>query len=107
VHNPFRPLPSHLTTQSIALAEPFPPFDRSTAASWFFVLAKTDMNVSPTKGMTGFVVETASEGVEIGKKEINMGQKCSDTRMVSFTDVFIPVRLPSLHPLLFKRLESD
>jgi hypothetical protein len=40
--------------------------------------------------MTGFVVEADSHGVSLGKKEINMGQRCSDTRMVTFEDVEVP-----------------
>jgi acyl-CoA dehydrogenase len=60
-----------------------------SVASWFFVLAKTDMNVPASKGMTGFVVDADSAGIEVGKKEINMGQRCSDTRMITFNDVFV------------------
>ncbi|WRT63863.1 uncharacterized protein IL334_000788 [Kwoniella shivajii] len=59
-------------------------------ANWFFVLAVTDPSAPPSKGMTGFVVDADSEGIIIGKKEINMGQRCSDTRMVTFQDVVIP-----------------
>jgi acyl-CoA dehydrogenase len=52
--------------------------------------------------MTGFVLDADSEGIIVGKKEINMGrrahssiandqgQRCSDTRMVTFQDVVIP-----------------
>lgn len=40
--------------------------------------------------MTGFVVDADAEGVTVGKKEINMGQRCSDTRMVTFQDVAVP-----------------
>lgn len=59
-------------------------------ANWYFVLAKTDSTVSPSKGMTGFVVDGDSLGITLGKKEINMGQRCSDTRMISFQDVVVP-----------------
>ncbi|TYJ54795.1 hypothetical protein B9479_004554 [Cryptococcus floricola] len=59
-------------------------------ANWFFVLAITDPTVAPTKGMTGFIVDGDSVGIELGKKEINMGQRCSDTRMVTFQDVEVP-----------------
>ena len=59
-------------------------------ANWFFVLAVTDSSASPSKRMTGFVVDANSEGVTLGKKEINMGQRCSDTRPVMFQDVVIP-----------------
>ncbi|ODN88111.1 acyl-CoA dehydrogenase [Cryptococcus wingfieldii CBS 7118] len=57
---------------------------------WCFVLAITDPTVAPTKGMTGFIVDGDSVGIELGKKEINMGQRCSDTRMVTFQDVEVP-----------------
>nr|WP_208725808.1 acyl-CoA dehydrogenase family protein [Leptospira noumeaensis] len=58
-------------------------------ADWFFVLAKTDPNAGH-KGMTGFIVDAKSPGIIIGKKEKNMGQRCSDTRGVTFEDVKVP-----------------
>ncbi|MBP9771231.1 acyl-CoA dehydrogenase family protein, partial [Candidatus Gracilibacteria bacterium] len=57
-------------------------------ADWFFVLTKTDP-AAGHKGMTGFIVESKTPGVIIGKKEKNMGQRCSDTRAVTFEDVKI------------------
>ncbi len=57
-------------------------------ADWFFVLTKTDP-AAGHKGMTGFIIESKTPGVIIGKKEKNMGQKCSDTRAVTFEDVKI------------------
>lgn len=59
-------------------------------ANWFFVLAKTDPTAKAAKSMTGFVVEADCRGVHVGKKEINLGQRCSDTRMVTFEDVIVP-----------------
>ncbi|KAH7313223.1 acyl-CoA dehydrogenase/oxidase [Rhizoctonia solani] len=59
-------------------------------ANWFFVLARTDSSQPASRGMTGFVVDGDSSGISLGKKEINMGQRCSDTRMVTFEDVEIP-----------------
>ncbi|KZO97848.1 acyl-CoA dehydrogenase NM domain-like protein [Calocera viscosa TUFC12733] len=59
-------------------------------ANWFFVLARSDASAKPTQGMTGFVVDADSEGIHLGKKEINMGQRCSDTRMVTFENVVVP-----------------
>ncbi|KAG8936550.1 hypothetical protein FRC03_000080 [Tulasnella sp. 419] len=59
-------------------------------ANWFFVLAKTDPSAKPSSSMTGFVVEANTPGIIVGKKEINMGQRCSDTRMVMFEDVEVP-----------------
>tara|TARA_Y100001970_G_scaffold101317_1_gene127236 strand:- start:2039 stop:3184 length:1146 start_codon:yes stop_codon:yes gene_type:complete len=58
-------------------------------ADWFFVLAYTD-KAAGYQGMSGFIVDASSEGVELGKKEDNMGQRCSDTRSVTFTDVRVP-----------------
>ncbi len=58
-------------------------------ADWFFVLGYTDPDAG-YKGMSGFIVEADRAGVELGKKETNMGQRCSDTRAVNFSDVRIP-----------------
>ncbi|KAJ3029143.1 UNVERIFIED_CONTAM: hypothetical protein HDU68_012912 [Siphonaria sp. JEL0065] len=59
-------------------------------ANWYFVLAKTDPNANAGKAFTGFVVDGNSPGITVGKKELNMGQKCSDTRGISFEDVEVP-----------------
>lgn len=59
-------------------------------ADWFFVLAYTDKNAG-YKGMSGFIVDANSEGLELGKKEENMGQRCSDTRSVTFNNVRVPI----------------
>lgn len=58
-------------------------------ANWFFVLAKTDPKAGH-KGMTGFVVDASTPGVTLGRKEINLGQRCSDTRGITFEDVVVP-----------------
>ena len=59
-------------------------------ADWYFVLAYTDRDAK-YKGMTAFIVEREWKGVEVGKKEINLGQRCSDTRGLTFSDVEVPV----------------
>ncbi|EFP75829.2 hypothetical protein PGT21_010183 [Puccinia graminis f. sp. tritici] len=59
-------------------------------ASWYFVLAKTDPEAPVHKSMSGFIVDANSPGVLVGKKEINMGQRCSDTRQITFEDVVVP-----------------
>jgi acyl-CoA dehydrogenase len=59
-------------------------------ADWFFVLAKTNPQEKAGKAFTGFIVEAKWNGVHIGKKEINMGQRCADTRAVSFENVAVP-----------------
>jgi acyl-CoA dehydrogenase len=43
----------------------------------------------PTDGFTGFVVDADTPGIKRGKKEIMMGQRCSDTRAVSFENVVV------------------
>uniref|UniRef100_A0A8R1E3B6 Medium-chain specific acyl-CoA dehydrogenase, mitochondrial n=2 Tax=Caenorhabditis japonica TaxID=281687 RepID=A0A8R1E3B6_CAEJA len=61
-------------------------------ANWFFVLARSDPDpkVSSGKAFTAFVVEGDSPGLTRGRKEINMGQRCSDTRGITFEDVRVP-----------------
>ncbi len=58
-------------------------------ANWFYVLAKTS-NADSYDSLSGFVVEAASAGLEVGKKEEKMGQRSSDTRSVTFSDVRVP-----------------
>lgn len=59
-------------------------------ADWYFVLARTDPDAGPGSAMTGFVVEREWEGVTPGRKEVNMGQRCSDTRGITFDNVVVP-----------------
>ena len=56
------------------------------------MLARTnpDTKAPPHKALTGFIVDADSPGVTKGRKEINMGQRASDTRGVTFTDVRVP-----------------
>ena len=58
-------------------------------ADWFFVLAKTDPEAG-YKGMSGFIVDADTPGLSLGKKESNMGQRCSDTRALNFDDMRVP-----------------
>lgn len=60
-----------------------------SVANWYFVLAKTDM-AKGAKGMSGFIVDADSPGITVGRKEINMGQRCSDTRGITFDNVEVP-----------------
>lgn len=60
-------------------------------AHWFFVLAQTDFQAGH-KGMSGFIVSARSPGIKIGKKEDNMGQRCSDTRGVTFENVEVDAK---------------
>jgi acyl-CoA dehydrogenase len=59
-------------------------------ANWYFVLAKTDPTAGH-RGMTAFIVERDSPGIEVSQKLWNMGQRASDTRGIKFTDVEVPV----------------
>ncbi|CAB3376228.1 Hypothetical predicted protein [Cloeon dipterum] len=61
-------------------------------ANWYFLLARTnpDPKAPASKAFTGFIVEREFPGVTPGRKEINMGQRCSDTRGITFEDVRIP-----------------
>ncbi len=58
-------------------------------ADWFFVLAYTKKE-SGIRGMSAFIVPADAEGVTVGKKEDNMGQRASDTRSITFEDVVVP-----------------
>lgn len=59
-------------------------------ANWYFVLAKTDASAPAGKAFTGFIVDADSPGIQVGKKEMNMGQRCSDTRGIAFEQVVVP-----------------
>lgn len=61
-------------------------------ANWFFVLAKTseDTAVGAGSAFTAFIVDADTPGITVGAKEINMGQRCSDTRGVTFDEVRVP-----------------
>jgi acyl-CoA dehydrogenase len=58
-------------------------------AEWFFVVAYTKKEAG-IRGMSAFIVPAAADGVEVGKKEDNMGQRASDTRAITFTEVVVP-----------------
>jgi len=61
-------------------------------ANWYFVLARTDSNpkTSTNKAFSGFIVDADTPGITRERKEINLGQRCSDTRGVTFEDVRVP-----------------
>jgi acyl-CoA dehydrogenase len=58
-------------------------------ADWYFVLAYTDPS-QRYRGMSAFIVPRETEGVVVGKKENNMGQRASDTRAVTFQNIRVP-----------------
>ena len=60
-------------------------------AEWFFVLASLDPKLGP-KAMIAFAIPAKLPGIKPGKKEVNMGQRCSDTRAITFTDVKIAAK---------------
>lgn len=60
-------------------------------ADWYYVLAATDPEQG-SKGMTAFIVKSGCDGIAIGKKESNMGQRASDTRAITFEDVRVSAR---------------
>lgn len=59
-------------------------------ANWFFVLAVTDPSAKPHKRLSGFIVDGDSAGITVDPKLINMGQRCSDTRLINFENVRVP-----------------
>lgn len=58
-------------------------------ADWYFVIALTNP-ARGARGMSAFIVPRQTPGVEVGKKEKTMGQRASDTRAITFTDVVVP-----------------
>jgi acyl-CoA dehydrogenase len=60
-----------------------------SVADWYFVLAYTDP-AQKHRGMSAFIVPRDAAGIEVGKKEKNLGQRCSDTRAVTFNEVKVP-----------------
>jgi len=60
-------------------------------ANYYFVLARTnpDPKCPASKAFTGFIVDGDTPGVTPGRKELNMGQRCSDTRGITFEDVVV------------------
>ncbi|XP_053380510.1 medium-chain specific acyl-CoA dehydrogenase, mitochondrial-like isoform X2 [Mercenaria mercenaria] len=61
-------------------------------ADWYFVLARSDPDPKAPSGkaFTGFIVDANTPGITRGRKEINMGQRASDTRGITFEDVVVP-----------------
>jgi acyl-CoA dehydrogenase len=60
-------------------------------ATWYYVLATLEPGQG-YKAMCAFVIPANLPGIQAGKKEINMGQRASDTRAVRFTDVKVHKR---------------
>lgn len=60
-------------------------------ANWYYVLAKTDP-AGGHRGLSSFVVPADLAGIEVGKKEDNMGQRASDTRGIVFNEVKVSAK---------------
>jgi acyl-CoA dehydrogenase len=58
-------------------------------ASWYTVYAKTDPDAGH-RGISAFVVPRDADGVSVDKKEDKLGQRASDTALISFDDVEVP-----------------
>lgn len=58
-------------------------------ASLFVVYCTTDPSLKH-KGLCAIVVPSDLEGITLGNKEDKMGQRCSDTRSVTFENVKVP-----------------
>ena len=61
----------------------------ASTATWYYVLATMDSKLGH-KATISFVVPANLEGIKPGKKEVNMGQRCSDTRGITFQNVKVP-----------------
>lgn len=62
-----------------------------SVAKWYFVLAHTDPDKG-YKGMTGFIVPADTPGITVGRKEMNLGQRASDTRGITFENVEVDAK---------------
>jgi acyl-CoA dehydrogenase len=58
-------------------------------ASWYTVYAKTDPDAGH-RGISAFVVPRDAGGVTVDKKEDKLGQRASDTALISFDEVEVP-----------------
>ena len=58
-------------------------------ANWMFLLARTSDGPAGSS-FTAFVVDMDTPGISVGRKEINMGQRASDTRGITLEDVIVP-----------------
>jgi acyl-CoA dehydrogenase len=58
-------------------------------ARWYTVLATKDKAMKH-KGITCFVVDADAPGVQVGRKEDKLGQRCSNTCDVLFEEVRVP-----------------
>ena len=60
-----------------------------TIAKYVTFTARTDASKG-TRGISAFIMDTASKGFKVGKKEKKMGLRGSDTVALSFDECFVP-----------------
>ncbi|MEH6516344.1 MAG: acyl-CoA dehydrogenase family protein [Halioglobus sp.] len=60
-------------------------------AGTFNVMARTNPAIDGARGVSAFIVDATSSGIELGAKDKKMGQHGSHTCDVIFTDVRVPV----------------
>jgi len=60
-----------------------------TTADYYLLIASTDKSKG-YKGISAFLVERLSPGVEVGKKEDKLGIRSSDTAAIGFNNVKVP-----------------
>lgn len=66
-----------------------------SVANWYFLLARNaeaEAGTPAGQAFTAFVLDKESAGITVGRKEVNMGQRCSDTRGITFEEVRVPAR---------------
>jgi len=63
----------------------------ASVAGTFVVMAKTD-GAAGKRGISAFVVDAASPGIQIGQPEEKLGLRASVTAAVTFTDCRVPAR---------------
>lgn len=59
-------------------------------AGLFTVFARTDLDSRDARGVSAFLVEATTPGIELGAKDRKMGQKGAHTCDVNFDDVRVP-----------------
>jgi len=59
-------------------------------ADALIITAKTDMEAKGSRGISAFIVPTATEGFTVEKKEDKLGMRASDTAPLTLEDVRVP-----------------
>jgi len=61
-----------------------------TRAGVFVVMARTDPDAPKTRGISAFLIESDTKGLEIGAKEDKLGMRASDTVPLTFDNCRVP-----------------